>query len=337
MAKLPWSALVIVTLLGLAADDASAWGATGHRLVSEIGAAHLPAEVPAFLGSPAARATIRELGAELDRSKGAGRTHDAERDPGHYVNLDAQASVLGVVALDALPDTREGYDTALRAHGKTQYLAGYLPYAIVDGWLQLRKDFGLWRAAVVGAASAVDAADRAWFEEDRKLREALILRDVGVWSHYIADASQPLHVSIHRDGWSGPNPKGYTTSRGIHAAFEGEFVRRFVPAERVTAAVRPYRDCAGPIEERTRRHLRASLAMVERVYELEATGAFRSGDAAGVAFAAQRLAAGASELRDMIVDAWRASVDATVGYPPVAVRDIESKVLVPTRTMFVGD
>jgi hypothetical protein len=338
MLRRSWSTLLIAALLGIVTpDEAGAWGATGHRLVSAIGVAHLPSEVPAFVRSAEARAMVRELGAELDRSKGAGRTHDAERDPGHHVILNGQASVMGIVSLDALPVTREEYDTALRAHGKTQYVAGYLPYSIVDGWQQLRKDFALWRAAVVGGASAVDAADRAWFEADRKLRETLILRDIGVWSHYIGDASQPLHVSMHSNGWYGPNPKGYSTSRGIHADFEGEFVKRFVPADRVTAAVRPYQDCACPIEERTRRYLRATHSMVERLYELEATGAFKGADAAGVDFAAQRLAAGASELRDMIVDAWRASADATVGYPPVSVRDIESKALVPTKTMFVGD
>lgn len=332
------SILLIVALLGIVApEDASAWGATGHRLVSEIGVSHLPAEVPAFLRSPEARAIARELGAELDRSKGAGRMHDAERDPGHWVVLNSQASVMGIVPLDALPVTREEYDTALRAQGKTQYAAGYLPYSIVDGWQQLRKDFALWRASVVGAASAVDAAGRAWFEADRKLREVLILRDIGVWSHYIGDASQPLHVSMHIIGWYGANPKGYSTSRTIHADFEGDFVKRFVPADRVTAAVRSYQDCACPIEERTRRYLRASHSMVERLYELEAKGAFKSADAAGVEFTAQRLAAGAAELRDMIVDAWRASADATVGYPPVSVRDIESKALVPTKAMFVGD
>jgi hypothetical protein len=38
---------------------------------------------------------------------------------------------------------------------------------------------------------------------------------------------------------------------------------------------------------------------------------------------AQRLADGASELRDMIVDAWRASANEKIGYPAVRVRDVE--------------
>jgi hypothetical protein len=110
---------------------------------------------------------VRELGPELDRSKGSENPHDAERDPGHWVILNGQGAVLGVLPLDGLPTTRGDYDTELRKHGKTQYTAGYLPYSIVDGWQQLRKDFALWRAAVVGAASAADPADRVVRERPR--------------------------------------------------------------------------------------------------------------------------------------------------------------------------
>jgi hypothetical protein len=31
---------------------------------------------------------------------------------------------------------------------------------------------------------------------------------MGWVGHYVADAAQPLHNSMHHDGWSGPNPKG---------------------------------------------------------------------------------------------------------------------------------
>ena len=31
---------------------------------------------------------------------------------------------------------------------------------------------------------------------------------MGWVGHYVADAAQPLHNSIHHDGWSGANPKG---------------------------------------------------------------------------------------------------------------------------------
>src|SRR5262245_28383441 len=152
------------------AGTAWGWGATGHEMVSGIAAELLPDTLPAFLRTPEVAAEIAVLGRELDRSKGAGKTHDAERDPGHYVDLDDEGSVFGVLPLSRLPPTREEYDTLLRQGGYTQYRAGYLPYSIVDGWLQLRKDFAYWRADVVGARTATDPAERAWFDLDRQRR-----------------------------------------------------------------------------------------------------------------------------------------------------------------------
>jgi hypothetical protein len=39
----------------------------------------------------------------------------------------------------------------LRAKGFTQYKAGYLPYSIVDGGQQIRKDFANWQAPLATA------------------------------------------------------------------------------------------------------------------------------------------------------------------------------------------
>ena len=65
-------------------------------------------------------------------------------------------------------------------------------------------------------------------------------------------------------------------------------------------------------------------AAVQPLYELDLKGAFADGNEAGSAFATARLADSASVLRDMIVDAWRASADTEVGYPMISVRDIEA-------------
>jgi hypothetical protein len=181
--------------------DCWAWGATGHEWVSGIAIEKLPDRVPAFVHTPVAAAEIAAMGRELDRSKGAGKTHDADRDPGHYIDLADDGAVMGALPLGKLPETREAYDTELRAKGFTQYKAGYLPYSrysIVDGWQQIRKDFGYWRALTKAIETAATQEERAWFEADRRLREKLTIRDIGIWSHYVGDASQPLHVSVHR-------------------------------------------------------------------------------------------------------------------------------------------
>jgi hypothetical protein len=45
------------------------------------------------------------------------------------------------------------------------------------------------------------------------------------------------------------------------------------------------------------------------------------------------MAAAASELRDMVIEAWRTSGDAAVGYPHVKVRDVEARKVVPIVEM----
>ncbi len=330
--------VALLLALALAPGHALAWGATGHEWITGIAIEKLPDDVPAFVRAPETLPELAAMGREVDRSRGAGETHDKERDPGHYINLTDDARAMDVVPLDQLPVTREAYDTALRKAGWTQYKAGYLPYAIIDGWQQLRKDFAYWRTDVKGAETASSPEERAWFEADRRLREKLALRDIGVWSHYVADGSQPLHVTVHFNGWGYlPSPQGYTNSNHIHAYFEGEFVRRNVTRDAVAAAVMPWQDCRCSIQEKTQALLRLTLSNVVPLYEIEKAGGFKAHDQRGIDFATARLATGAQFTRDMIYDAWRTSADAMVGYPMVNVRDIESEKVRATRELLGAD
>jgi len=99
----------------------------------------------------------------------------------------------------------------------------------------------------------------------------------------------------------------------------------------------PYRACNCSIQDRVRALILESHDMVVAFYELEQKGAFANPSEAGVAFATARLAAGAATLRDMIVDAWRASADMGVGYPMILVRDIEAGKRILTRDDFGRD
>jgi hypothetical protein len=329
---------LFVLVLSLGATGVTlAWGPTGQEWVSGIAIEKLPDAVPGFVRTPEAAAEIALMGREPDRWRSADKTHDAERDPGRYIKVADDGEVMGVVALGQLPMTREEYDTLLRAKGFTQNRAGYLPYSIIDGWQQLKRDLAYWRADVKGIETAANAQERAWFEADRKLREKLTLRDIGIWSHYVGDASQPLHVTVHFDGWDKyPNPDGYP-AKPIHAYFEAEFMKANLSRQAVAKQVGPYADCRCSIEQRTESVLRASLAAVGPLYQLDKQGGFGRGDARGISFATARLAAGATALRDMIVDAWVDSANADVGYPPVNVRDIESGKIRVTPDQFSSD
>ncbi|MBS0421369.1 MAG: S1/P1 Nuclease [Proteobacteria bacterium] len=340
-----------------ASCHAWSWGHTGHVEISRIAIEKLPEELPAFLRNDFAAATIGELGPEADESKTTGiftgidpkfgiqttRTvHDQERDPGHFMDIDDTGIVTGgKVMLSMLPATRETFDTAERAGGQTQY-AGYLPYEMLDGFQQLRKDFGMWRAFKVGLLTSRKESDRKYFLTHLALREQLIIRDLGYWSHFVADASQPMHVSIHFNGWGPfPNDNGFTQDKKFHAQFEGSFVRNFIDFRKVAEAVRPYTDRGVSTNEaRVPLYLAETLSQVVPVYQAALSSGndnYTSAKPLEVAIVTQQLAAGASELRDEIVDAWNQSTQITVGFPLVTVADILSGAAVVTPATFGAD
>jgi hypothetical protein len=307
------------------AGQALAWGDTGHRMIGQLAIEALPPGVPAFLRAPQAALDIGELAREPDRSRGAGRTHDSDRDPGHFIDGDDAGRVLGGPPLGKVPLTRFEYEKQLQAVGTDSWKAGYLPYSIIEGWQQLVKDFAYWRADAAGERAATDPAHKAWLTQDRRRREQQVLTDLGVWAHYVGDASQPLHTTVHYNGWGkGPNPNGYTTAP-IHVPLEGPYVSRFVKAAEVRAAMRPYQAC-GPchIDEITGAYLVDEAQYMEPLYRLEKDGGFKDGDPRGVAFMSQRIAEGASQLRDLTAAAWNASRKMIVGYPGVVAADVEA-------------
>jgi hypothetical protein len=333
----PRAAAFVAALLALTPPEALAWGSTGHRLIGRAGAAALPDEVPAFLRTPTAIETIGELAREPDRWRGSGKTHDTTRDPGHFVDVDDDGKVLGGPPLNALPPTRAEYETALRAAGAETYHAGYLPYSIIDGWQQLAKDFAYWRILTAAIPREHDAARKAWMEHDLVRREALTLNDLGVWAHYVGDASQPMHVSVHYNGWGAyPNPNGYTQDH-VHVPFEGDYVHRNVDAAQVRAAMTPPDLCEAAIEVCTARYLAATAATVEPYYALQKAGGFAGADPRGQVFARQRVAAGAAALRDFVTTAWRASAKGSIGYPAITVEQVVSGGVDPYDALYGDD
>jgi hypothetical protein len=322
---------------------AGAWGSTGHHVINGVAAGALPASVPAFVRTPEAVAEIMTLGTEADRLKGAGAMWDADYDPGHYLDLGDDGTIAGVVALAQLPPTREAYDTAVRrgqpldGHAPDQYAVGYLPYSIVDGWEQVVKDFAIWRVDRAGETRGATAADRAYFARDRVLREALTVRDIGYWGHFIGDGSQPLHVSVHYNGWGNyPNPQNFTQSKQIHAKFETAFVDAHVDMAGVASRLKPYVPSTQNFTDRVATYLQTTASFVPAVYTFEAQGAIDSGSPAAVSFMLDRLAAAAQFLRDATADAYAASADGRVGYPGISVRDVESGAVVPTEQAAAG-
>lgn len=304
------------------ATPALAWGNTGHRIVGVLAMRALPAGLPAFLRAPQAAADAGELSREPDRSKQAGRVHDSDRDPGHFLDLGDDGTVFGGPSLKALPGTRADYEKALQAVGQNSWNAGYLPYSIIASYQQLTKDFAFWRVLDAAERNPAWAVRRAWFRADKRRREAQILQDIGALSHFVGDGSQPLHVTIHYNGWGDfPNPDGYATAK-LHGPFEGDLVRASVSQAAVAARMTPPRRCDRGVEHCVADYLAATGALVIPFYQLEKAGGLSPGNPRGPALATQQLAVAASELRDLIDDAWSASLRQTVGWNPIPVTEV---------------
>jgi hypothetical protein len=158
------------------------------------------------------------------------------------------------------------------------------------------------------------------------VRRLLTLRDLGVWAHYVGDGSQPMHVSVHYNGWGeGLNPEGFVIGPGLHAKFEATFVDAHVSEGEVAAKLRPYRACTGGLQACVQNYLSATRQGLLPVYRLEKAGAFDAATPEAKAFTVQCIADGASMLRDMVTDAWHASGEVMLGYKTKAsVADIEA-------------
>lgn len=334
-------AAAALMLVAAPAVDVAAWGAGGHRLIGVAAMRALPDDLPAFLRSPGAIADVGELSREPDRWKGAGQPHDRERDTAHFIDLteDGRAMTAAGPSIDELPRLKSEFDAALVAAGLDVNDVGYLPYAIMDAWQNLGRDFAYWRVLSAAEARETDPGKRAWYREDRIRREALILRDIGVLSHYVGDGSQPHHTTIHYNGWdrNTPNPEGFTTSRQTHGLFEGAYTARVGRLDAVEAAMSAPALDGFDLRARTAAYLKTTLAEVTPFYRLEKAGGFAEADPRGAAFVTQRLAAGASELRDLIVLSWRESAAASIGWPAVKVNEVEAGMVDPWLSMIGED
>lgn len=335
------SALTLGVAVLAAPAVVSAWGNTGHRLIGVAAVRALPEEMPAFLRTPGAAAEVGELSREPDRTKGAGQPHDRERDTAHFIDMmeDGRIMTEQGMLIDALPRLKSEYDAALLAAGIKVDDAGYLPYAIMDGYQQLVRDFATWRVLNAAEARETDPGKRAWYREDRLRREALILRDMGYLGHYVGDGAQPHHTTIHYNGWNRdtPNPEGFTTSRQTHGAFEGAFTARVARLDAIEAAM-DAPDLAGfDLRARVPAYLKTTLAEVLPFYRLEKAGAFRDAEPRAGQFVIDRLAAGASELRDLFILAWRDSADDEIGWPKVKVAEVEAGTADPWLAMYGDD
>ncbi len=298
----PLLALAAV-LMAAAASPALAWEDVGHRWIGTLGIQALPASLPAFLRTPEAARDIGEWAREPDRSRGAGRTHDADRDPGHFADVDDAGKLLGGPTPDHMPVTREDYEKRLQAAGTDGWKAGYLHYNLVEGWQQLVKDFAYWRADAYGEKAAKDPAHKAWLKEGpHPARNTADLRAGFLgpfrWRRQPAAAHD---LPLQRLG-------PLSEPQGLHHRTDSRAVRgRLRQPQPDDGGGEGGYASGGRL--RPMRHSRPCFdaypctnthQYVETVYQMWKDGELKDGNAKGTAFVTARVADGAAELRDMV-------------------------------------
>ena len=85
-------------------------------------------------------------------------------------------------------------------------------------------------------------------------------------------------------------------------------------------------------------YLTDTWKQTEPLYQLEKAGGMVETDPRAKAFVQARIAAGAAALRDLVVDAWSASANGTIGYrPEISVADVASGKADPWNDLYGKD
>ena len=291
--------LVIAAALMKISFDAHGWGLHGHELSGRAAAMKLPEQTPKFF-----RKAVDQLGylnPEPDRWRSSDESNldkamDTAYAPDHFLDLE----LVPPAAFNAV--NRYEFTAELIKAGQKPTTAGFVPFRILELFQSLRIQFRLWRAEL-------DPNKRKWIEQR-------IINDAGILGHYVSDVANPHHTTIHFNGWSGDNPKGYTAftrepNQGIHYRFEVLYVQTHIQLNDVAPLVGKERVIEKPREE-IWNYIRSSNALVEQLYILDKQEKFNAETKSPEhkKFVSGRLAVGAQMLRDLWWTAWVTSAPA---------------------------
>jgi hypothetical protein len=174
---------------------------------------------------------------------------------------------------------------------------GTLPYAAMENYDRMKSAMRLYRRAIADSSAESQ-------KESRYLAQDIAFY-MGWLGHYTADGAQPLHDTIHHDGWQGPNPKQYTTDPRVHGRFESAFVDLIQLSEAdLTPLIEKPKLLEDPFAA-ILAHLDDASTHVEEVYIMDKVGAFGDkNNEAAARLARTQLAKAAALLRDLTYTAW---------------------------------
>ncbi|HVU24741.1 MAG TPA: hypothetical protein VHE13_11510 [Opitutus sp.] len=285
---------VLLGLLLWSAGALRAWDYPGHRIVNELALKSLPADFPAFVQEPANTERIAFLAGEPDRWRNVPEAI-MKQSGGSWTDhfLDAEQIPMAGLDFATLPSFRYDFVVAFAAgraaHADkfppidpekdtdhTREWPGFAPWAITEYYARLRSAFTYLKTfEELGTPAEVANA------------KANAIYVMGVMGHYVGDIAQPLHTTIHHNGWVGDNPHGYTLWPGFHSWIDGGFIAKagvtaaeiaptLTTAEPLSLA--PRADNRDPVFVAVLDFLLAQNRLVEPLYQLEKEGKLGHGE-----------------------------------------------------------
>jgi hypothetical protein len=268
----------------------SGWGDDAHRSINLIAVRSLPEDVPAFFRNSSARLSF--LGPEPDRWRDDRQLYKALREASgadHFIDIDNPEE------FRALPDDRFKYDAWLRAAGKDPKDIGFLPYASLEAYERVQVFFRLWR-------------DPRYAAERRQIEENVVYY-AGVLGHFIGDGANPLHTTVHYNGWTTSlNPDRFSREP-LHWRFESDYTQAQVRAEDFAGLVKKAERLADPFSD-IQQHILDAHALVQDLYRLEKRTRWdkENRNPESRQFVVKRLAAASQMLANLWYTAWSDSV-----------------------------
>lgn len=287
---------------------AFAWGGRGHAVIDQAALAALSEDGPVFLRNHA-EFIAEEAGAPDTWRSSSEPFSKIDEDPNHTWFVERLAF------LREVPRSRYAFVLALyREHERVRKTdpkaaerlnvrwTGTLPYAVMEGYGRI----------VAGMRSLRSKQSKG--EPTANIERTLAFYTAWM-SHYIADAANPHHVSIHCEGWVGDNPEGYATSGRIHGKFEIGYADaiNLQPSDFADRIGAPRRQ-EGDLFDAVLAYLKDSNREVETIFDLDKRGVLADpASREGRDFVYRRSAAGAAMLRDLLTRAWKESAKPGVG------------------------
>jgi hypothetical protein len=306
-------ALLLIVLFAVP-QSAFAWGNDGHMWINYVAAKRLPKSMPAFLRDSADR--LEYLGPEPDRWRNQYSEPQLKysQEPDHFIDWENLPADFG-----PLPDGRWRFVQRLYEFRQKALASGVDP-KVADRMLPDKVGFQPYIALEIYGRLKVAFREYRHAKAEHRSTQGIernIVYYAGWLGHYVADAANPMHVTVNYDGWVLDNPSGYRTQKGLHSEFETKFVHDNLTRKDFEPLTKEGHQLQNPWVD-YQSYIQSSLGQVKPLYELEKAGAFKDkGTPEGREFVKQRLAAGAEMLASMWYTAWMESaVDPPDPYAP---------------------